>query len=171
MLGLRRVPPTVQRRVGTQEGTLQIWLEGTSGEDELSARDELQPPDVTRWLRQKQVMYVFDNLISNADRNQGNIMIDGNWTIWFIDHSRAFVRSSRLPYSKKVTACERRLWTSLRELDEDTVRQRLEPFLEGKEISTLLSRREKLIDHIQKLIDKKGEDAVLFDLQPPRVGR
>jgi len=171
LLGLRRVPPTVQRRVGTQEGTLQIWLEGTSGEDELSARDEMQPPDVKRWLRQKQVMYVFDNLISNADRNQGNIMIDGNWTIWFIDHSRAFERSSRLPYSKKVTACERRLWTSLRELDEDTVRQRLEPFLEGKEISTLLSRREKLIDHIQKLIDKKGEDAVLFDLQPPRVER
>ena len=66
-----------------------------------------------------------------------------------------------------MTACERHLWTSLRELDEDTVRQRLAPYLESREISTLLSRRRKLIDHIQKLIDKKGEDAVLFDLRPP----
>ena len=166
LLGLGRVPPTVQRRIGTQDGTLQIWMEGTLAEDQLIAQDKLHPPDMKRWLQQKQILYVFDNLISNSDRNQGNIVIDSSWTIWFIDHGRAFVRSSRLPYAKKVTACERNLWTSLRELDEDTVRQRLAPYLEGREISALWSRRKKLIEHIQKLIDKKGEDAVLFDLRP-----
>ena len=168
LLGLGRVPPVVERRIGTQDGTLQIWMEGTLAEDELIAADKLQPPDVKRWLRQKQILYVFDNLIANTDRNQGNILIDDSWTIWFIDHTRGFDRSARLPYPKKVTECERKLWTSLRELDEDTLRQRLEPYLESKEISTLLSRQKKLIDHIQKLIDKKGEDAVLFDLPPPR---
>ncbi len=114
-------------------------------------------------------MHVFDNLIANSDRNQGNLLVDADWTIWFIDHSRGFGRSSRLPYPEKVRACERGLWKSLRELDEETVRQRLTPYLEGKEISALLSRRKKLIKHIQKLIDKNGEDAVLFALRCPET--
>jgi len=169
LLGLGRVPPVVERRLDTQDGTLQIWMEQTQAEDELLDQGELQPPDRKRWLQQKQVLYVFDNLIANSDRNQGNILIDADWTIWFIDHSRGFGRSSRLPYPDKVTACERGLWKSLGELDEETVRQRLTPYLEGKEISALLSRRKKLIDHIQKLIKKNGEDAVLFDLRWPET--
>lgn len=167
LLGLGRVPPVVERRIGEQDGTLQIWMEGTHGEDELLKQGKLNPPERKRWFQQKQILYVFDNLISNADRNQGNILIDADWTIWFIDHSRGFVRSSRLPYPDKVTSCERRLWKSLRDLDEATVRERLAPYLEGKEISTLLKRRKKLVDHIQKLIDKKGESSVLFDLESP----
>ncbi len=167
LLGLSRVPPVVERRIDTQDGTLQIWMEETRAEDELLDQDQLHPPDVKRWRQQKQMLYAFDNFIGNSDRNQGNLLVDARWTIWFIDHSRGFGRSSRLPYPDKVTACERGFWKSLRELDEATVRERLEPYLEGKEISTLLSRRKKLIDHIQKLIDKKGEDAVLFELRPP----
>ena len=33
---------------------------------------------------------MFDQLIYNVDRNLGNLVIDKNWTIWMIDHSRAF---------------------------------------------------------------------------------
>ena len=33
---------------------------------------------------------LFDQLIYNVDRNLGNLVIDKNWTIWMIDHSRAF---------------------------------------------------------------------------------
>jgi hypothetical protein len=167
LLGIGRVPPVVERRVGADSGTVQIWMEGTRPEVVLIQGDQLRPPDRLRWNQQKQIMYVFDNLICNSDRNQGNLLIDRSWNIWFIDHTRAFKRSSTLIYRDKLTACERRLWESLREIDEQTLRERLEPYLEGQEISNLLTRRRKLIRHIQSLIKKNGEGAVLFDLRPP----
>ena len=167
LLGIGRVPPVVERRIDTKNGTVQIWMEETRPEVELIERKALQPPDVKRWHQQKQIMYVFDNLIANSDRNQGNLLIDRSWNIWFIDHTRAFKRSSKLLYRDKLTACERRLWKSLREIDEDTLRQRLEPYLESQEITKLLTRRHQLIRHIRSLIKKNGEDAVLFDLRPP----
>ena len=167
LLGLGRVPPVVERSIDGQEGTVQIWMEGTRPEVVLIQGSQLQPPDRVRWKQQKQIMYVFDNLICNSDRNQGNLLIDRSWNIWFIDHTRAFKRSSKLIYLDKLTSCERHLWNSLREIDDETIRQRLEPFLESQEITKLLLRRRTLVRRIQGLIDKHGEDAVLFDLRPP----
>ncbi len=167
LLGIGRVPPVVERRVGTENGTVQIWMEGTHPEVVLIQGDQLRPPDRLRWNQQKQIMFVFDNLICNSDRNQGNLLIDRGWNIWFIDHTRAFKRSSKLIYLDKLTACERNLWTSLREVDDETLRLRLEPYLESQEITKLLTRRRTLIRRIQSLIDKHGEETVLFDLRPP----
>jgi hypothetical protein len=167
LLGIGRVPPVVERSVDGQKGTVQIWMEAIRPEVVLIQGDQLLPPDVMRWKQQKQIMYVFDNLVANSDRNQGNLLIDRSWNIWFIDHTRAFKRSSTLIYRDKLTKCERQLWKSLREVDGDTLRQRLEPFLENQEISKLLTRRRLLIRHIQSLINKNGEEEVLFDLRPP----
>jgi hypothetical protein len=107
------------------------------------------------------------SLIANFDRNETNVLLDRSWNIWFIDHTRAFEPSSALLNRGRLTACERGLWNSLGEIDEDVLRERLEPMLERREISNLLSRRLKLIRHIQGLIDEHGEEAVLFDLRPP----
>jgi hypothetical protein len=116
LLGIGRVPPVVNRSIDGQDGTLQIWMEGTRPEVELLQGDLLHPPDVLRWNQQKQIMYVFDNLICNSDRNQGNLLIDRSWNIWFIDHTRAFKRSSLLTSRRKLTVCERGLWRSTRAL-------------------------------------------------------
>ncbi len=166
LLGIGRVPPVVERRIDDLNGTVQIWMEGTRPEVVLIQENQLRPSDPVRWNHQKQIMFVFDNLIANSDRNQGNLLIDRGWNIWFIDHTRAFKRSSKLIYLDKLTACERNLWTSLREVDDETLRQRLEPYLESQEITKLLTRRRTLIRRIQSLIKKHGEDAVLFDLRP-----
>jgi hypothetical protein len=167
LLGIGRVPPVVERSVDGQQGTVQIWMEGVQPEVVLIQGDQLHPPDVARWRQQKQIMYVFDNLVANSDRNQGNLLIDRSWNIWLIDHTRAFKRSSTLIYRDKLTQCERQLWASLQEIDEETIRQRLVPLLENQEISKLLTRRRLLIRHIRSLINKKGEGQVLFDLRPP----
>jgi hypothetical protein len=167
LLGIGRVPPVVERSVDGQSGTVQIWMEETLPEVELIQQKILRPPDVVRWRQQKQIMYAFDNLIANSDRNQGNLLIDQSWNIWFIDHTRAFKRSSKLLNRDGITACDRQLWRSLREIDDETLRHHLEPYLESQEIARLLSRRIKLIQHIQKLIDKHGEEAVIFDLRSP----
>jgi len=167
LLGIGRVPPVIERRINELHGTLQIWMEGTHAEVELIQSDQLQPPDVVRWHQQKQIMNVFDNLVANPDRNQGNLLVDRSWNIWFIDHTRAFKRSSTLISRDTLTVCERRLWRSLKEVDEETLRRKLTPYLERQEIATLLTRRRTLVSHFETLITKKGEDAVLFDLLPP----
>ncbi len=167
LLGIRRVPPVVERRIGTLNGSVQLWAEETRTELELREQRGLRPPDLTRWDQQRQIMYAFDSLIANFDRNQGNVLLDRGWNMWFIDHTRAFEPSSELLYRERLTGCERGLWNSLREMDEDVFRQRLEPLLEHPELSNLLSRRLSLIRHIQGLIDTHGEDAVIFELRPP----
>ncbi len=136
-------------------------------EVDLIATDGLKPPDMVRWRQQKQIMYVFDSLLANADRNQGNILIDQDWSLWFIDHTRAFQETSRLLSQDDLSSCERSLWRSLHEIEDETIRERLEPYLESREIWKLLLRRRKLIQHIEKLIKKYGEETVIFDLRPP----
>ena len=48
------------------------------------------------WNAQLHILRVFDELIANTDRNQGNMLIDSRWKLWLIDHSRAFRTSSDL---------------------------------------------------------------------------
>lgn len=167
LLGIGRVPPVVERSIDGRDGTLQIWMEGIRPEVELIEDDLLHPPDVQRWMQQKQIMLMFDNLIANSDRNQGNLLIDRSWNIWLIDHTRAFKRSSTLIYRDKLSHCEIGLWKSLREVDDTTLRERLGPYLESQEISKLITRRRTLVRHIQSMIDKRGAREVLFDLRPP----
>lgn len=164
LYGIGRVPPAVVRRIGDADGTVQIWMEQTTPEIELLEQGSLDPPDPARWNRQKEIMRVFDSLIANNDRNQGNLLIDSSWNIWLIDHTRAFKQSSELIDSDKLTGCERGLWASLQQFDESTIRERVEPYLGSREVRALLLRRDKLIRLLQKLIDKQGEGAVLFDL-------
>ncbi len=167
LLGIGRVPPAVARRIDGESGTIQIWMEETRPEVVVIEQGVFDPPDAVRFYRQKQIMRLFDILIANSDRNQGNLLIDRNWNIWFIDHTRAFRQSSALVDPDGLTMCERSQWVALRAADEATIRARMEPYLESREISSLLLRQRKLIDFIQELIDTQGEDAVLFDLPPP----
>lgn len=166
LLGIHRVPPVVRRTLDGRDGSVQIWMEGTTPEDVLVREDRFHPPDIRSWRRQKRAMRVFDALVANTDRNRGNVLVDRNWRLWFIDHTRTFGESTKLLNVDQITACDRQQWTALNALDEASLRRRLEPYLTSKQITRLLLRRAKLVKHIQKQIDKKGEDAVLFDLEP-----
>lgn len=167
MLGIGRIPPTTVRRVGEHQGTVQIWMERVTPEDILVDDDRLHPPNIERYTQQKAIMHVFDALIANTDRNQGNLLIDDHWNIWFIDHTRAFRETSKLIGLDHLDSCERRLWTVLASTDREAIRELMEPYLSPAEIKKLLRRRDKLIEHFQNRIEKYGEDAVLFDLLPP----
>ncbi len=165
MLGIGRIPPTVERRVKGQPGTVQVWMEGVVPEDVMLAEGRLKPPDSKYWWQQKTIMWVFDALIANIDRNQGNLLIDDDWNLWLIDHTRAFRETSVLINIEELNTCERRLWEALRNTDKDAIRALMEPYLTNKEISKLLLRRDKLIKHFEKRIKKHGEDKVLYDLK------
>jgi hypothetical protein len=160
-LGIGRVPPTVWRSIDGKQGSVQIWLEGGMTETDLAERS-LDPPEREQWLRQKQLMYVFDALVANLDRNRGNVLVDRDWTLWFIDHTRAFAQTSELLGSDRIERCPRDFWAALRGVETGSLRLRLEPFLTKSEIGALLKRRQRLVAHIETLIAASGEAAVLF---------
>jgi hypothetical protein len=114
---------------------------------------------------QWQVIHIFDNLVYNEDRNQGNVLIDSRWKLWMIGHTRSFRRWKELPYPVKIRYCERDLWGKVQKLDQAMVRDRLKDFLNSFEINGLLERRLQLVEHIRKLITEHGEGDVLFTLR------
>ena len=166
LLGNDRVPPIIGRTIKRNDGSVQIWLEGVITENERKEKG-FDPPGIARYNQQKQIMHLFDNLVANRDSNLGNSLIDRNWRLWLIDCSRCFGTSVELLYPQAITHCERRLWKALRELDESEVNRRLAPYLSKAEIRALMVRRDKLVEHIQTLIDEWGEEPILFDIGPP----
>lgn len=166
LLGLNRVPPIVIRKLKGDDGSLQIWLEGTITENDRR-ESGYEPPEIARFNQQRTTMHVFDNLAANRDSNLGNSLIDLNWRLWFIDCSRCFGTSGDLLYPEAITHCDRRMWRALNELDRSAVDEALSPYLTRTEIDALFVRRDKLVDHLQGLIDEWGEAPILFDQRPP----
>lgn len=166
LLGFERVPPIVLRKVKGNDGSLQIWLEGTITENDRR-KEEIKPPEIARFNQQRQMMQLLDNLVANRDANLGNTLIDGNWRLWYIDCSRCFGTSPDLLYPEAITHCDREVWRALKELDRDAAERVLSPFLGPAEIDALFARRDQLVDLLQARIDEWGEDIVLFDQRPP----
>ncbi len=166
VLGIGRVPPTAERYAGEVGSSVQIWMEGTAPEDIMLKEGRLRPPDKSSWWKQKAIMWVLDALIANTDRNQGNLLIDEDWNLWLIDHTRAFRETSVLFDIEHLDLCERKLWTALQETDDEAIRERLEPYLTSAELTKLFLRKQKLIKHFDKRIKKHGEAKILYNLDP-----
>jgi hypothetical protein len=166
MLGMDNVPPAVPRTIGRSEGSLQIWLEGVMTE-ETRREEGLQSPNPRDWFLQNRLMYVFDNLIYNSDRNLGNMLIDADWKFWLIDHTRAFQDTGDLRGPDEITHVEKVFWERLQALDEEQIRDQLGEYLDGSSLQSLLIRREKLIEHIEALIAERGEEVVIFTWDEP----
>ena len=168
LLGLDTVPPAVERKIQGKKGTLQAWVENVTTQKALREKTDVPPSggiNRWRWIMQRQNIYIFDNLIYNEDRNLGNILIEPDWKLWMIDHTRAFRRWRKLLNPDQIQFSERSLWEKLQALDETEVRERLERFLNPAEMNGLIERTGLLVDHIQKLIEDRGEKAVLFTLR------
>ena len=131
LLGLDNVPPTVRRKVGGKSGTLQTWVPNAITEKERVEKQIQFSRGLAqwRWAVQWQIVYIFDNLIANEDRNRGNILLDPEGKLWMIDHTRAFRRQATLPYPEKIEYCEKNLWDKLRTLKDEELTNQLDDFL------------------------------------------
>ena len=167
LLGLDRVPATVPRAIKQDSGAVNIWLSKTVNAADLTQKLKVDPPDQERWIQQRLIMQIFNNLVANRDSNLGNLLIDPNWRLWLIDCSRCFGATKKIYYPlEKISQCERGLWQGLKSLNENEIRESLAPHLDRSEIKALMARRDKIVRHFQKLIDERGEVAVLYDVEP-----
>ena len=161
LLGLDNVPPVV-RRMG---GSLQIWIEDATTDAARRKAGE-EPADPETFERQLMDMVIFDNLIANTDRNPGNIIIDSQNKVWFIDQTRSFAGQKELKYSDKITGCSRELWSKLQEVSDADILDAVGPYVKTYR-SELLLRRALLLDAITAQIDAHGEENFLFDSPSP----
>ncbi len=159
-LGLDMVPPTVVRRVKADLGSLQLWV----GDCHLYAEVEENTPRSVEWSWQLSRMKMFDVLIHNTDRNAQNFLVDQDYHIILIDHSRAFTTEKKMlrQKGKLPLAFDRRLVEKLRSLTREDLDERLEDLLMGRQIKALLERRDGLLEYLNKLIAERGEGSVLF---------
>ena len=162
LLGMDSVPPTVLRKSGRTPGSAQLWIEDAMTEKDRRDRS-LDPPNPLRWTYQRWDRLVFDNLINNLDRNQGNMLIDADWKLWLIDHTRSFGADRALPYEEQLYRVSRTLWSRLKTLDERLLKDRLRPYLDPSGIKALLRRQELIVQIFEEKIARLGENVVLFN--------
>jgi hypothetical protein len=157
ILGLDMVPPTIERRVGADLASLQLWVEGCT---HLKERDQSKCPRPMVWAKQVCRQRAFDNLIANVDRNAGNLLVDDEWNLVLIDHSRAFA-SGTMPFMKQMTRIDREFYERLKALDEETLMRELKPWvLSGGSVREILKRRDKIVAQFDRLAREKSEAAV-----------
>ena len=119
------VPPTVERQVDRVTGAAVLWASPTRSFKEMGGvpgqASSPGPPAarVAGWTRQLVRAKMFDNLIANKDPNLGNWLVDGDWHLLLIDHSRSFTTMKTLVH--KMDNIDRQLWEKFLALDESTL--------------------------------------------------
>lgn len=161
LMELPNLVPTARREIRGKPGSIQLWIEKAIDEEERRKQGGAEALSV--YLRRRIAdMWVFDNLIHNADRNQGNMLHDSRGEFWMIDHTRSFNGSRNLVRPAQMRRCSKELLAAIRNLDEASVRRRLDPYLRTFEIKALLARREKLLQYLDARVAEFGETRVLF---------
>ncbi len=145
LLGMNMVPVTVERKHSGQTGSFTWWVDDVIMDEIQRSQKKLDAPDVENWNNQMHMVRVFDQLIYNVDRNMQNLLIDKNWQIWMIDHSRSFRILLTLREPKNLQRCDRDLLEKLRQLNAANLKAELGSYLMGPEIKGLLARRDKIV--------------------------
>jgi hypothetical protein len=171
LLRLGMVPVTVPRSYRGRAASFMWWVEDRQMSELERVRDGVRPPEPGAWTRQMVTVRIFDQLIYNTDRHTNNLLIDGGWRLWMIDHTRSFKVFHELRDPEQLgQRCDRGMLEAMRGLDEATLRETMEGLLNPDQIRGLLGRRDAIVAHFDELIARRGEVGevvVLFDL-PPR---
>ena len=170
MVGLQTVPMSVERRYKNKNAAVTWWIDEVMFDE--AGRQKQQDrfgPDPERTQKQIYVMRVWDELIQNKDRNTGNILWTKDWTLWLIDHTRAFRTGGSLLKPDEILRIERTMFDKMKQLTEASVTQVMKGTLTRGEIRAMLKRRDTIVRLVEAQIAKRNEAAVFFTLLPTPV--
>ena len=165
LLGMTNVPVSIERRIAGRRAAVTWWVDDVQFDERgrLKQVEAAQDgPDPQRTALQVQAMRLFDEIIQNRDRNQGNLLWTRDWTLWLVDHTRAFRLSGALMRPQQVLRCERTMCEGLRALTRERLKQAMAGALTGDEIDALLERRDAVLQQIDSRIARRGDALVLF---------
>ena len=158
MLGLNMVPPIVERNMNGSNGAAVLWVENTRG---WSVEKPPQGPEPA-WSIQLTRMKMFDLLIANIDRNQGNLIYDSDWHLFLIDHSRAFINKKDLKGLAPLGRVDRKLWEKMQALTLEELDRGLDKWVGTNEKKAILLRRDLMAKNIAELVKTRGEASVFY---------
>ncbi len=161
------IPATVERVVDGKPSSVSWWVDGVQFDEAGRRAKNAAPPDLNVWSNQLNDIRDFDALIWNEDRNQGNVLIDGDWKVWAIDHTRAFRDYTTLRDPSILHRISAGLLNGMKNLSRSELQGALMPYVTEKDIDTMLVRRDVLVKLFANRIREKGVDTVVTDL--PRV--
>ena len=163
LLGLETVPMSVERTVNGRTAAVTWWVDDVQMDERERLKRKTMGPDPLRTSNQIQLMRIWDELIQNRDRNQGNILWTNNWTMWLIDHTRAFRVGKELLKPQELTRIDRSLLSRLKALTEESVAQAVGDSLIRDEQAAILVRRDRIVKLFEERVARVGEAVVFFD--------
>jgi hypothetical protein len=161
LIGLTRVPMSVERDIDGKRGAVTWWIDDVMMDEDGRTKKKTIGPDALRFARHIQVMKIWDELIQNKDRNRGNMLWTSDWTLWLIDHTRAFRLEKKLQNPSDLTLCERGLLDGLRKLTPESLGKAVGDSLTAPEQEAVMARRDLLVQHYEDRLAKLG-DGILF---------
>ncbi len=174
LLGLNMIPPTVEKRFEGNRGSCQLMVEYKMRyREKVKEKIAVPPIKVDPYMKAVFLQRAFDNLIANDDRNEGDILLAGDWRVFLIDHSRSFRTSGK--YAKNLVNDEqskgvprpmshlpRAFFDKLKSLNPEMIKETVGEYLTDKEIECVLVRRDLIIGWLDKRIQELGEGKVLY---------
>ena len=114
---------SVERAIEGKVAAVTWWVDDVKMDEKERMKTKTLGPDPGRTSKQIQIMRVWDELIQNRDRNQGNILWTNDWTLWLIDHTRAFRLGQTFLKPENLSRCDRGLLERLRALTPESLAQ------------------------------------------------
>jgi len=161
LMGLGMVPATVERTYKGAKGSVQFWVDSIMSEGERQKK-KVRPPDIERFNQMMYKTRLFDNLVYNTDRNLENLLINKDWELILIDHSRAFRPPDFLRSAKDLDRFSRSALEGLARLNLQNLTEKAGPYLPKNQLEALLKRRDLILEQAKKLAAQKGEAAVYY---------
>jgi hypothetical protein len=163
LLEINTVPMSVERNVDGKAAAVTWWVDDVKMSEKDRLAKQTMGPNPLRTSNQIQLMHIWDELIQNRDRNMGNILWTSDWTMWMIDHTRAFRLGKDLLKPEDLTRCDRSLLTRLKALTDDSIEKAVGDSLMKGERQAVLERRDRIVKIIEDRAKRVGEGAVLFN--------
>jgi hypothetical protein len=162
-LGMNMVPVAVLRQVKGDDGALVAMIPDAVHESEMEGKPKgLQ---MVQLLQQKAVMRLFDALIYNIDRRPANWMVSqDDWSLYLIDHSRAFRELKELPksFTDDKVWLSQELYERLGALDRAQLTELLDGLVTAAQVDSMLARRDLIVERIEHERAAQGDDTVFF---------
>jgi hypothetical protein len=165
LLALDMFPPAVERTLDGDLGAAVMWASPTKSFKQLGGFPHPPPAQLARWNRQIIRAKMIDNLIANIDPNLGNWLVDPDWNVILIDHSRSFTNTRKMTH--EMTRIDVELWARIQALDQKGLAAALGEWLSPDEIDWLLGRRATMKTIIDALVTQRGEAAVFVRAPGP----
>ena len=162
LLGLDNVPMSVQRTIDGKPAAVTWWIDDVLMEEGERQKKKAFGPNPVRTSGYIHIMRVFDELIQNRDRNAGNILWTRDWTMWLVDHTRAFRLGKDLLKPELLERAERTLLDRMRGLTAPALAETMGESLTKPEIDALLARRDVIVTLFDGRIAQRGEATVLY---------